>query len=57
MLNYLLCMVVFTMLLTANVKHILPRAMRLQNKNRVAETTLTQKQNNICLTMATLSLR
>lgn len=40
MLNYLLCLVVFTMLLTPNVKHILPRATRLQNKNGMAETGL-----------------
>lgn len=31
MLNYLLCFLVFSVLLTADVKHILPRAKWLQN--------------------------
>lgn len=32
-LNYLLCLVVFTLLLTANVKHIHPGPTRLKNRN------------------------
>lgn len=44
MLNYLLRWVVFTMLLTCDIKHILPRAIRLQKKNRMAETTLNVDQ-------------
>lgn len=42
MLNYLLCLVVFTMLLTTDIKHVLPPAVGLQNNNRMAETTLQQ---------------
>lgn len=38
MLSYLLCMVEFTVLLTPRVKHILPRAIWLQNHNEMAET-------------------
>lgn len=40
-LTYLLCLLVFTMLLTPDVKHILPWTAGLYNNNRAVDTTLT----------------
>lgn len=56
--NYLLGLVVFTMLLAPNVKHILPRAIWLQNKNRMTETALTQwrKESSLIMTMSQITM-
>lgn len=43
MLNYLLYLAVFTVLLTPDIKHVLPRAVGLQKENRITGNTTKDK--------------
>lgn len=58
MLNYLLYLAVFPVLLTPDIKHVLPRAVGLQKENRITGNTTNSllKVDEITLSSPAVSL-